>query len=169
MKTAEGAFWSELVLDRGALGRYRLDELSYDFPVLRVVPVDLVSLEVVEVGHHGELEVPLDQAEVGSEVEAPSAGSRPGSRLSSAATCCFCSSVASGVQQNITTCLIDGPTLPTPGEHPGCPPSMEPTPHRTPEQRCKADAACASRCQRMLREHDEKGAVVSVTIPGRTC
>jgi hypothetical protein len=26
--------------------------------VLRVVPVDLVSLEVVEVGYHGELEVP---------------------------------------------------------------------------------------------------------------
>ena len=30
MKTAEGAFWSELVLDRGALGRYRLDELRDD-------------------------------------------------------------------------------------------------------------------------------------------
>ena len=60
VKTAEGAFWSELVLDRGALGRYRLDELPDDLPVLRVVPVDLVSLEVVEVGHHGKLEVPLD-------------------------------------------------------------------------------------------------------------
>jgi hypothetical protein len=30
VKTAEGAFWSELVLDRGALGRYRLDELRDD-------------------------------------------------------------------------------------------------------------------------------------------
>ena len=49
MKTAEGAFWSELVLDRGALGSYRLDELPDDLPVLRVVPVDLESLEVVEV------------------------------------------------------------------------------------------------------------------------
>ena len=68
VKTAEGAFWSELELDRGALGRYRLDELPDDLPVLRVVPVDLVSLEVVEVGHHGELEVPLNQAEVGSDV-----------------------------------------------------------------------------------------------------
>jgi hypothetical protein len=28
--TAEGGFWSELVLDRGALGRYRLDELRDD-------------------------------------------------------------------------------------------------------------------------------------------
>ena len=68
VKTAEGAFWSELVLDRGALGSYRLDELPDDLPVLRVVPVELVSLEVVEVGHHGKLEVPLDQAEVGSDV-----------------------------------------------------------------------------------------------------
>ena len=54
----EAAFWSELVPDRGARGRYRLDELPDDLPVLRVVPVDLVSLEVVEVGHHSELEVP---------------------------------------------------------------------------------------------------------------
>jgi hypothetical protein len=28
--SAEGGFWSELVLDRGALGRYRLDELRDD-------------------------------------------------------------------------------------------------------------------------------------------
>jgi hypothetical protein len=30
--------------------------------VLRVVPVALMSLQVVEVGHHGKLEVPVDQA-----------------------------------------------------------------------------------------------------------
>jgi hypothetical protein len=28
--TAEGGFWSELVLDRGGLGRYPLDELRDD-------------------------------------------------------------------------------------------------------------------------------------------
>jgi hypothetical protein len=106
--TAEGAFWSELVLDRGALGGYRLDELPGDLPVLRVVPVDLVSLEVVEAGHHGEPEIPPARPRSGP---ARSTGSNAGSRLSSAATCCFCSSVASAVQRNIATCLIMGRSL----------------------------------------------------------